>query len=189
MNKFIFFSIIFLLANTACNRKAKLDEASMSKPEEFQLFLSKYNDRIANPDWFFSKGVIQVDVAQFKTSVSGTVSLEKDKRVLLAVNKLGFEVGRIYASQDTVVLLDRFRKKYFMATGEDLQFKDIPFNLESLQALIMGRPHYTVIGDYHFGRDSVSFRLQHHHSICFMLLMKNFSCTAQTLNTPKRTKE
>jgi hypothetical protein len=83
--------------------------------------------------------------------------MKRDERILMAISKLGLEIGRAYASRDTVILLDRMRKQYFLASGEELEKKDIPFNLQSLQSLILGRPEYSVVDDYHYADDSISF--------------------------------
>lgn len=160
-NKFfqpLFLVIGLLLLLSSCNRRTKIDsDTALDETANFEAFLLRYNDRIIEPDWFFGKANMKLNYKQFNTSLKAVVSMERNERILMAVNKLGLEIGRAYASKDTVVLIDRMRKQYFMATGKELKEKDIPFNLQSLQSLVLGRPEYTVVNNYHFGEDSISF--------------------------------
>lgn len=152
------FAGVLLLLFSSCNRRAAVEgDKALDETASFEAFLLRYNDRIIQPDWFFGKGNMKLNYQEFNTSLNAVVSMKNDERVLMAISKLGFEIGRAYASMDTVILIDRMRKQYFMATGEELEKKEIPFNLQSLQCLILGRPEYTVVNNYHFGEDSISF--------------------------------
>jgi len=152
------FAAVLLLLFTSCNRKTAVEgDNEIDEAANFEAFLLRYNERIIEPDWFFGKGNMKLNYEQFNTSLNAVVSMKHDERVLMAISKLGFEIGRAYASMDTVILIDRMRKQYFIATGEELEKKDIPFNLQRLQSLILGRPEFTVVNDYHFGEDSISF--------------------------------
>lgn len=148
--------LLFLLSS--CNRRTAVDsDEALDETASFEAFLLRYSDRIIQPDWFFGKGNMKLNYQQINTSLNAVVSMKRDERILLSISKLGLEIGRAYASRDTVILIDRMRKQYFLASGEDLEKKNIPFNLQSLQSLILGRPEYTVVNDQHFGQDSISF--------------------------------
>ncbi len=159
MSKISFLLIIpFLFILGSCNRKAS---SSIDKPDEvagFQQMLDRFQRKVIDPEWFFSKADVKLDLEQFNTTVTAKILLQTDQRALISVKKFGAEIMRAFASPDSVILVDRFRKKYFFAEGEEIKNMNLPFTFESLQSLFLGNPYHQTIDDYSMNDTGASFK-------------------------------
>lgn len=151
--------IIALFLITGCNRKAKLAvEDSTDASASFRKSLERFENKIIQPEWFFSRAQINLDLKEFKTTVSARILLQTNKRALVSVKKFGAELFRAFATPDSVIVVDRFRKQYFFASGDDLNEMKLPFTFESLQSLLLGSPYYQGIDDYEISDEGTSFQ-------------------------------
>jgi hypothetical protein len=78
-----------------------------------------------------------------KTSLNGKMCLESGHRLCMQVNAplIGFEVGRIEATQDSVIVVDKYDKMYaILGLGNLYDIKDINgHEMEALECLMLGR--------------------------------------------------
>lgn len=85
----------------------------------------------------------KVKLSMGKSSLSGKLCIESGKRFCLLVNAplLGFEVARVEATRDSVVLVDKFDKVYSVLTlGELTKMEALEgHEMEALEALMLGR--------------------------------------------------
>lgn len=76
-------------------------------------------------------------------SLSGRLCLESGHRLCLQVNAplLGFEVARVEASQDSIVIVDKYDKKYSVAKLSDLmeRYELAGYEMEVLECVMLGR--------------------------------------------------
>lgn len=93
-----------------------------------------------------------------KNSLNGKMCLESGKRLCMQVNApiIGFEVARIEASQDSVLLVDKFDKMYSVFNLSSLyDIEDISgHEMEALECIMLGRIYIPGKGqatsrDYH----------------------------------------
>lgn len=108
----------------------------------------------ANPEKARFESVIQnnyeyealqskVKYSMGKTSLNGKMCLESGKRLCMQVNApiIGFEVARVEATQDTVLIVDKYDKMYTVLSLSNLyDIKDIKgHEMEALECIMLGR--------------------------------------------------
>lgn len=85
----------------------------------------------------------KVKLSMGKSSLNGRICIESGKRFCLLANAplLGFEVARIEATRDSVLLVDKFDKIYTVITlGELTKMEALEgHEMEALEALMLGR--------------------------------------------------
>lgn len=85
----------------------------------------------------------KVKLSMGKSSLNGRICIESGKRFCLLANAplLGFEVARIEATRDSVLLVDKFDKIYTVITlGELTKMEALEGReMEALEALMLGR--------------------------------------------------
>ncbi len=100
---------------------------------------------------------VEID-APARFSISGRIKMVRGKSVDVSLRMLGFEVGRIYATSDSVYGMIKPSKVYMAESLKEI-FPGMPFTIGNLQELllgrmfIMGKPSLTV-------RDYGKFELQ-----------------------------
>lgn len=79
-----------------------------------------------------------------RTSISGTAIMERDKSVFISLRFLGFEVANVYATTDSIFVVDKYNKQY---AAEDIhQFLGgTQINISNVQSLLLG--HMFVMGE------------------------------------------
>lgn len=71
-------------------------------------------------------------------SVSGTVTMEYGKSILLSLRMIGMEVAVIYINDDSVLIADKFHKRYF-SDKTSLLLAGFDAKVANLQNLLLGR--------------------------------------------------
>lgn len=70
---------------------------------------------------------IAIKTGETNNSVSGMIRIKKDSLIWISARKMGFEIGRLMLSKDSVWVLDRINSRYF--AGDYSYFRQ-QFNLE-----------------------------------------------------------
>ena len=100
-----------------------------------------YKQTVSNySDWEKVKVPISVSLSQpAQISVSGTAVMERGKSVSISMRILGMEVASMYLSNDSIVILDRWNKRYVC---EELRrfLGDFPISVSNVQDMLTGRP-------------------------------------------------
>lgn len=91
-------------------------------------------------DISYNAGIL-LDAGGSENSVNATFRITKDSIMWISARKMGFEIGRLMLTEDSVWLLDRINNQYF--AGDYLFFQnqfgiDVDYNL--VQALFLGDP-------------------------------------------------
>jgi len=85
----------------------------------------------------------KVKYSMGKTSLNGKMCLESGNRLCMQVNApiIGFEVARVEATQDTVLLVDKYDKMFAVLNLSNLyDIKDINgHEMEALECIMLGR--------------------------------------------------
>jgi hypothetical protein len=84
---------------------------------------------------------ITIKIDETNNSVSGMIRIRKDSMIWISARKLGFEIGRLMLSRDSVWVLDRINSRYF--AGDYSYFRQ-QFNLEVdynlVEAMLLANP-------------------------------------------------
>lgn len=81
-----------------------------------------------------------VDIASkaFSQKFPITIHVEKDK-VIWATISIGLEIGRAKITQDSLVFMDRFNRRAYMGTWDELsKASDFKLNFSTLQSMLVG---------------------------------------------------
>lgn len=93
-------------------------------------------------DCFIASFKISLNAPQ-RISFSGRAYVERNKSVYLSLRKFGMEVARLYLTNDSVVAVDRFNKRY-VAESLSEALARCPVTIGNIQNLLTG--HVFVIG-------------------------------------------
>ncbi|HOU67291.1 MAG TPA: DUF4292 domain-containing protein [Paludibacteraceae bacterium] len=102
--------VILTLGLFGCKSKKDLDESERSdfSSLEYKTFSS-------------SKATFNIVQGQSSFKVNGSIRIRKDSMIMISVQPfLGMEVARAILTNDNLVILDRFHKKYFTSTFEEM---------------------------------------------------------------------
>ena len=103
--------------------------------------VKKINQNHLDYDWFTTKlsGKIEIDGAD--TPVSANLRIRKDSVIWLSVSALlGIEVARIQITPDSLKLMNRINKTYWIGNFDDIEsVYGIPANYEQLQGVLVGQ--------------------------------------------------
>jgi hypothetical protein len=138
---------IFLIATlcllVAC--KSRLKPAGDSHFAEAlpEIFLEEIFRELNENRYHFDALAVKMDVdvitKSTKESFSGNLRLQKDSAIWVSIRKFGFEGVRVLITPDSVKMINRLEKKYFIGEFESLNsLFDIHVNFLLLQALMTG---------------------------------------------------
>lgn len=138
----IFIAITLAVMSQSCKSSKQAEQTPVAIGElrnatdakvELRTILSTYGDweRLRMPVNIRMKSPQNV-------SISGTAILDRDKSVFISLRFLGFEVANIYATNDSVFVVDKYNKQY--AAENISQFLgNTPINISNIQNLLIGR--------------------------------------------------
>lgn len=127
---------VALLAGCHSSRKSvpvSGQESVTTLKERFDVTVGAYRD------WQDVTVPVNVDIVSPKGfSISGRVKMVRGKSVDISLRMLGFEVGRVYATTDSVFGMIKPGKAYMAESLAEL-LPDMPFTLGNLQDMLTGR--------------------------------------------------
>ena len=126
-----------LLPITGCKRSQLIGGGGKSQKTEIERYENTV-DKVFKYDFLQAKARFSMSGASLK----GTIRMEHNKRFSLSVNAplLGFEVVRVEADAQSIMLIDKMNKQYMTIGWEALQEKvGGEISIEALQALFLGQ--------------------------------------------------
>lgn len=125
-----------MLAGCHSSRKA----VAPSVPVSPSTLSGRYDALVgAYGDWNDVNVPLSVDIVSPKSfSISGRAKMVRDKSVDISLRMLGFEVGRIYATTDSIYGMIKVGKTYMAESLAEI-FPGMPFTIGNLQDMLMGR--------------------------------------------------
>lgn len=139
MKKYLYIlSLLSLFVITSCKSKQSAAEISPELKTEQAMF----GQVIAN---HFSFEAVQskIKLGLGKNNLNGKICLESNKRFGMLINAplIGFEIGRVEATKEVIILVDKFDKVYSNITLKDLSMPQalVGHEAEALEALFLAR--------------------------------------------------
>ena len=133
------FSLVVMLA--ACS-KGKLVSRKDLKIKKTEYLLEQIDEHKLNFTTFSAKADIKLERSGKKQSFKSTLRLKKDSAIWMSITPLlGIEVARVLITKDTVKIINRLEKNYFI--GDYLYINkrfNIEFDFDQLQAILLGNP-------------------------------------------------
>lgn len=154
---FWIFVLIFVLSSCKGSKKtAGKDGVLDAKTVQLKLIQNQ-----VRADWFTGSARISANGGGFSQSASASIKMKKNSFIWMSVKKLGFEIARAKITSDSVFLIDRFNRQYMV---NDLNFLsesyNLPANLQTLQAVILGNPVFFTMNDLELNETEDSYELK-----------------------------
>lgn len=128
--------ILTLTMAVSCN--SSKGTTSSSKKSSYTSLDDRYKTVVDSyQDWstYVSSGKINIA----STSATIQVRMQKGKFISISLRPLfGIEVGRMYLSNDSIIILDKYHKKY-VAEGIQAFTSGVPFSISDLQDVFLSR--------------------------------------------------
>ena len=136
----IYAVILFLLM--AGMFSCKPGKSLASKKIDKNLNASTVFDRLAEKnkmhEWFGMKANANIYFDRNNMGGKVDVRIQKDKAIWMSVRKFGFEISRILITPDSVFVVNRFYKEYYVEPLDKIRKKyKIPFDFEEMQEFLV----------------------------------------------------
>lgn len=125
--------IILIGMFSACQKKTSTTASSITR---------KARAKEVDYTFFEARGRVKYENGEDKQRFSIDIRMLKDSLVWLSLRSgTGIEGARILMKEDSIMFINRLEKQYMMYTFEELDGKvNFPFNLQMMQAIIVGNP-------------------------------------------------
>ena len=136
--KFITFFIVFaLLLSCKTKEKAKKRDLEGKKTEYLlqQLSINEFDF-----DYFSGKAAVKIFNDGKKTPFKANIRIRKDSAIWISVTPaFGIEVARVLVTQDTVKVLNRLERNYFIGDYEYINKRfNVELDFELMQSILIG---------------------------------------------------
>ncbi len=109
---------------------------------EVGSLLEKLSDNQVAVEWVNAKAKFTFKDDTQTRKFTATIRLRKDSVLWMNVKKLSVEAARILVDKDSVYVLDRLNKEYYIKSLEYLSEEyHLPADFDALQTLILGNPY------------------------------------------------
>jgi len=140
---FLLFTFVVLAAcNVSKKAQKSIDTAGLPTLSTDSL-LHKLEQNQIDAEWLNAKARITFKDDVQTRKFTATIRLRKDSIIWMNVKKLSVEAARILIDKDSVYVIDRLNKEYYIKSLDYLaeQFH-LPADFEALQTMILGNPYF-----------------------------------------------
>lgn len=140
--------ILFLAGCRSSKTVVRPDEPTqVAGNESYKMTTAQRFDSVAagikDYDCFAASFKISINKPQ-RISFNGRAYVERDKSIYLSLRKFGMEVARLYLTNDSLVAVDKFNRRY-VAESLSSVLASCPVTVGDIQSLLTGQPF--AIGD------------------------------------------
>ncbi len=171
--------LLFLAGSCSSSRKTTDKRTAGERTPEY--LMRQLITQQVDAEWMDARAKVNYDDGYLSIGATADIRLRRDSVLWVAVRKLGFEVGRMLVTPDSVYVIDRINNEYLV---KDLSYftdrYQVPADFQVLQSLVLGNPfflmtrgleanaevpYYHLSGrqgntESHYWIDSGSYRLQ-----------------------------
>jgi len=139
---FFVFSIILLTACNASKKAQKGAEATDLPEMEVDSLLEKLSSNQVAVEWVNAKAKFTFKDDTQTRKFTATIRLRKDSVLWMVVKKLSVEAARVLVDKDSVYVLDRLNKEYYIKSLDYLAEEyHLPADFDALQTMLLGNPY------------------------------------------------
>lgn len=135
----IFFAMIMISILWSCKSSEKAKRSSLEgKKTEYLINQMRQNE--FNFETFSAKAVISLTQDGKKNTFKSNIRIQKDSAIWISITPVfGIELARVLITRDTVKVINRLEKKYFIGDYEYLNQRfNVDLEYEVLQAILLG---------------------------------------------------
>lgn len=111
-------------------------------------------------DWMNAKAKITFKDDYQTRKFTATIRLKKDSLIWMNVKKLSVEAARILIDKDSVYVIDRLNKEYYIKSLDYLAEEfHLPTDFEALQKMVLGNPYFVPRQEYEVKSHTTQYQL------------------------------
>ncbi len=140
-------AFILLLGAYACKSKKKLaapkEVVSQTTETKDEKITAKSMLQAIYTPWQYFSGKAEMDFKSkdMSATVTANIRMYKDSLVWMSVNYFGLEVARILINKDSIVLLNKAKREYYVYKAEQAtQLIGAPLSVSQIQNLLLAKP-------------------------------------------------
>lgn len=143
----IFTFLFSLLILTSCNTNRKLQSGDIAatklKKRSAKYLQKQLESQTLAVEWLSARAKITYKDSEQTRKFSANIRMRKDSVIWMNVKKINVEAFRILITTDSIYVIDRLKKEYYV---EDLKLIEEKFNFpgqfQALQTAILGNPYF-----------------------------------------------
>lgn len=137
--KYIAFLSIVIILLASCKTADKAKRSSL-EGKKTEYLIQQMKNHEFDFETFSAKSVISVEQDGKKKTFKSNIRIRKDSAIWISITPLfGIEMARVLISADTVKLINRLDKQYFIGDYEYINSKfNVDLEYEVIQAILMG---------------------------------------------------
>jgi len=151
-------AFLLLLGSCSSSRKTAGEGAVKARTPEY-LVKQMITGQV-DAEWMDARAKVNYDDGYMSIGATADIRLRRDSVLWVAVRKLGFEVGRVLITPDSVYLVDRINNEYLI---RDLSYftdrYNVPADFGVLQAIILGNPFFLMTPDLEASAEAPQYHL------------------------------
>jgi len=143
-------TLLLLFASCNASKKAQQNqEANTLKPQSAEYLLDKMETQHFDAAWINAKAKIHFESDVRNESFNVTIRMRSDSLIWMNVKKLSVEGARILIDKDSVHVLNRLDKEYYVRGLDFVEQKfNLPADFKALQTMILGNPYLLAGQEY-----------------------------------------
>lgn len=113
--------------------------SSVAAPANYAAALDSVATANNNAKWQRLQMPVSVNLrAPKNVSISGTAIMDRDRSLLISLKYFGFEIGMLYLTSDTIMVVDKVHKSY-LAEPTAQFLAGVPVTIGNVQNMLLGR--------------------------------------------------
>jgi hypothetical protein len=161
MNRYGIYVLLILSILAGCKSTERARRASL-EGKKTEALISEMLTNELHYEFFSAKAAITMHKGEEKTSFKANLRIHKDSAIWISITPaLGIEMARVLITQDTVKVINRLAKEYFIGDYSYINKRfNIDLELETLESILIGNSIAFEIDDkMKFGIDGEDYYL------------------------------
>ncbi|MEM6317806.1 MAG: DUF4292 domain-containing protein [Bacteroidota bacterium] len=195
-NLLVLGSLIFL-ASCATNRLAQNEDSTKTrlKKRSTNYLLKKLKSNELDAEWLSAKARITFKDENQTRKFTANIRMRKDSVIWMNVKKINVEVARILVTKDSIFIINRLDKEYYVQGMDFLEERfNLPGQFDALQTAILGNPYFfqkqkltsdLIENQYQLSSNKTVSRMQSE----YRLNGKNFALEQMTFTDDERSRQ
>lgn len=157
--KLLVLIFFFGACNAAKKAKTTVTDTNLQAKTAATLLNKMANNRL-EAEWLDAKARITFQDEAQTRKFTATIRLRKDSVIWMNVKKASVEFARILIDQDSVYILNRLDKEYYVRGVDYVEQEfNLPANFDALQNMILGNPYLFDDQSYQSTTSDTQYRL------------------------------
>ncbi len=138
-SKLLYISLFCMLTIVSCKQSERAKRSSL-EGKKTEYLIQQMQSNSFDFDTFQSKAEFKIDQGEKTNSFKANIRIKKDSLIWISITPLlGIEMARILITRDTIKVINRFDKEYFIGDYSYINKKfNVELEFEIIQSLMLG---------------------------------------------------